>query len=247
MLTRRPLIGIPAAAFANAAATTAFENRASGTYPAALAAAGAIPVVVPLDLPDDTLAALCARLDGLCLAGGVDVAPEEYGELRHPQLGATDTRRDATELKITRWALAADLPVFGICRGNQLLNVAAGGSLYQDIPSDLPAASRHAYNSEEVARARPTHDVRVTPDSRLAGVLGCAHVATNSFHHQAVKQVAAGFRAVAWATDGVVEGIEAPAHRFALGVQWHPEEMVVNDVYARRLFEAFVAAASAAR
>jgi putative glutamine amidotransferase len=222
---RHPLIGIPAAVHERPSAPGAAYFQFNGNYPAALAASGALPVIIPLGLPEDALADLFARLDGLCLAGGVDVDPAHFGEARHPALGHVDAPRDATELTLARWALAADLPTFGICRGIQLLNVAAGGSLYQDLPAQ-----------------HPVHAIRVAQDSRLAALLGTGEIMTNSFHHQAVKEVAAGFTASAWTSDGVVEGIEAPGHRFALGVQWHPEGMFTTDPLARELFAAFVAA-----
>ena len=239
---RRPLIGIPAAVHERPSAPGAAYYQFNGNYPAALAASGALPVVIPLGLPEDALADLFARLDGLCLAGGVDVDPAHFGEARHPALGHVDAPRDATELTLARWALAADLPIFGICRGIQLLNVAAGGSLYQDLAAQMPAAQRHNFDLADSPWERPVHAVRVAEDSRLAALVGTGEVMTNSFHHQAVKEVAAGFVPSAWTADGVVEGIEAPDHRFALGVQWHPEGMFATDPLARELFAAFVAA-----
>ncbi len=238
-----PLIGIPAASYTDQEYVATPTNRFNGNYPAALAACGALPLVIPLNLPDAILREIFLRLDGLCLPGGVDVDPAYYGEPRHPDLGQVDTARDDTELKLARWALDADLPILGICRGIQLLNVAAGGSLYQHIPAQLPQAERHNYRLAEVAWDQPTHRVRLAEGSLLARVLGATEVMTNSYHHQAVKQVAVGFRTVAWADDGVVEGIEHPDRRFAVAVQWHPEGMFRADPFARRLFEAFVAAA----
>jgi putative glutamine amidotransferase len=236
------LIGIPAAVSERPSAPGAAYFHFSGSYPAALAAAGALPVIIPLCLPDDALTGLCAHLDGLCLAGGVDVDPAHYGEARHRGLGKVDALRDAVELKLARWALAADLPLFGICRGIQLLNVAAGGTLYQDLATQLPAAQQHDYEHTDSPWERPVHQVHIAEGSHLVASLGTDGVMTNSFHHQAVKEVAAGFVPVAWTADGVVEGIEAPGHRFALGVQWHPEGMFDTDPRARALFAAFVAA-----
>ncbi len=235
-----PLIGIPASVYRETAGATYFQFN--GNYPAALAASGALPVVIPLGLPEDALRELFARLDGLCLAGGVDVDPAHYGEAQHPALGKVDAARDATELTLARWALDADLPVFGVCRGIQLLNVAAGGSLYQDLAAQLPEALPHSYSTDDSPWERPVHRVRLADQSRLAGLLGVNELPTNSFHHQAVKRPAPGFTAVAWAADGVVESIEDPSRRFALAVQWHPEGMYGSDPLARRLFDAFVAA-----
>lgn len=240
--SQQPLIGIPSGSVASSAPGTR-TYRFNGNYTNSVAAAGGLPVAIPLDLPEDALQALFIRLDGLLLAGGDDVDPVCYGEAPHPALGAVDPARDETELRVARWALAAHLPTFAVCRGIQVLNVAAGGSLYQDIPAQLPAALRHDYSPAISGWDRPTHDVSVEAGSRLAAVMATAAVATNSFHHQSVKSVAAGFVPVAWAPDGVIEAIEAPDQPFAVGVQWHPEAMTRIDEAARRLFRAFVEAA----
>jgi len=241
--SRRPLIGIPAATLEPPPNPGAPYFQFSGNYPAALAACGALPVIIPLGLPEELLRELFERLDGLLLAGGVDVAPEAYGETPHPALGRVDPLRDATELTVARWALAADLPILGICRGIQSLNVAAGGTLYQDLSAQYAGAIRHAHRPAESPWERPTHRVTVTADSRLATILGVRELPVNSFHHQAVKDPAPGFAVVARAEDGVIEGIERPAGRFVVGVQWHPEGMFRTDPAARRLFAAFVEAA----
>jgi putative glutamine amidotransferase len=239
---RRPVIGIPAAVLERRSAPGAAYFQFNGHYPAALTSSGALPVVIPLGLPEDALAELVARLDGLCLAGGVDVDPAHFGETRHSALGPVDAQRDATELTLARWALAADLPIFGICRGIQLLNVAAGGTLYQDLAAQIPAAQRHNFDLVDSPWERPVHAVRVAADSRLAALVDTGEVMTNSFHHQAVKEVAVGFVPTAWTADGVVEAIEAPGQRFALGVQWHPEGMFATDPLAQELFMVFVEA-----
>lgn len=242
---QRPLIGIPAASLEPPPNPGALYYQFSGNYPAALAACGALPVIIPLGLPEELLRDLFARLDGLLLAGGVDIAPEEYGETPHPQLGRVDTARDTTELTMARWALAADLPILGICRGIQSLNVVGGGTLYQDLRAQYPGAMQHAYRPAESPWEWPTHRVSVAAGSRLAAACGVAGLAVNSFHHQAVKQPAPGFTPVAWAEDGVIEGIEKSDRRFVIGVQWHPEGMFRSDPLARRLFAAFVDAARA--
>jgi putative glutamine amidotransferase len=241
--TACPLIGIPAATYQDATYVTLPTYRVNGLYTAALAASGAAPVVIPLGLPEAALRAIFDRLDGLLLAGGVDVDPAEYGEERHPRLGQVDRARDATELTVTRWALAADLPIFGICRGIQTLNVAAGGSLYQDISAQSPGSIKHNYQVAESPWEQPTHRVRVSPGSRLAGLAGAAEAHVNSYHHQSVKQPAGELAPAAWAGDGIIEALEGPAHRFVLGVQWHPEGMFASDPLAQRLFAAFVDAA----
>ena len=246
MTSSCPLIGIPAATQADQEYNATPSYRFNGHYPAALAACGALPLVIPLDLPASTLQAIFERLDGLCLSGGEDVDPAEYGESRHAHLGSVDRARDRTELALARWALEADLPVLGICRGIQLLNVAAGGSLYQHVPDQVPGALTHDHKLTESPWERPTHKVVIEPHCLLAGILGERQVMTNSFHHQSVKAVASEFKGVAYAEDTVIEAIEHPNKRFALGVQWHPEGMFRTDPYARKIFEAFVAACAKA-
>lgn len=240
--TGGPLIGIPAASLADQEYSVTPAYRFNGLYPAALAACGALPLIIPLNLPEEILRAIFERLDGLCLSGGVDVDPAEYGEARHPDLGSVDAPRDRTELLLARWALETDLPVLGICRGIQLLNVAAGGTLYQHIPAQVADSRRHNHRLQDSAWETPTHGVALEPQSCLGEITGAESVQTNSFHHQSVKDVAPGFRATAWADDGVIEAIEHPDKPFALAVQWHPEGMFRSDIYARRIFEAFVAA-----
>jgi putative glutamine amidotransferase len=235
------LIGIPAGSV-DSSHPGVKTYRFNANYTSALAAAGGLPVAIPLDLADDMLRSLFDRLDGLCLAGGGDVGPAHYGEAPHPALGPTDLARDHVELTLARWALAGGLPVLGICRGIQSLNVAAGGSLYQDVPSQYPGAMRHSYDLSASPWERPTHGVRLEAASRLAACLAATDLRTNSFHHQAIKEVAPGFVPVGWAEDGLIEAIESPAAAFAAGVQWHPEAMTRSDAAARRLFAAFVGA-----
>jgi putative glutamine amidotransferase len=241
--TNRPLIGIPAASQRDPEYVATPIYRFNGLYPAALAACGADPIVIGLDLPADSLRSIYARLDGLCLSGGVDVEPREYGEQPHPKLGNVDGPRDATELTLARWALRDDLPILGICRGIQLLNVAAGGSLYQDIGAQVEGALRHDYQLAESPWERCTHTVQVVKGSKIEDVLGSTEALTNSFHHQAVKRLGEGLVATARAGDGIVEAVEDPTHRFVIGVQWHPEGMYRSDPAARRLFAEFVDAA----
>ena len=237
-----PLIGMPVGSSHSPEPGAPRAYSLSGSYPAALAAAGAAPVAIPPDLPEAALRSIFERLDGLCLIGGGDVDPAHYREPPHRELGQVDAARDRAELALARWALAKDLPVLGICRGVQLLNVAAGGSLYQDIPSQLPDAARHNFDWTGTTSLDPTHRVQLDGDSLLAKGLGRTQWITNSFHHQAVKEPGDGFRVTGRSDDGVVEAIERPSGRFAIGVQWHPEEMVGTDALARRLFDIFVEA-----
>ena len=209
-------------------------------YVRSVALAGGAPVLIPPDLGERAWRAIYERVDGLLFAGGVDVAPARYDELPHPNLGAVDEALDVVELTLARWALADRRPVLAICRGIQLINVAAGGSLYQDLSSQLPAALPHACHPPQYPRDYHAHTVRTEPHSRLAAALGSLQLSVNSRHHQAVKRVAPGFRIVARAPDGVIEGIEHVDAPFIVGVQWHPESMAEDDPHMMGLFEAFV-------
>jgi putative glutamine amidotransferase len=165
--------------------------------------------------------ALFSRLDGLVLTGGVDVEPALYGRAPHATVTRTSAERDEFELGLVRRALAADLPVLAICRGLQVLNVALGGTLVQDLPSTIGTAVSH----DDKARPRTgiAHDVSILPGSRLHALLGIDEAAVNSFHHQAVAALGHGLVPAAFSADGVVEAVELPGARFVLGVQWHPE------------------------
>ncbi len=178
-----------------------------------------------------------ARLDGLVLTGGVDVDPACFGEEPLPALGRVDPDRDAFELALVRAALAADLPVLALCRGIQVLNVAAGGSLFQDIPSQVKGALQH---SQKAPRWYPAHGVSIAPGSKVAAMLGATQLRVNSFHHQSVKEVARGFVVTAEAEDGIVEAIESTVHTFVVGVQWHPEAMWARDPAFLGLFRGLV-------
>jgi putative glutamine amidotransferase len=189
-----------------------------------------------IDTPLDDLA---AGLDGLILSGGPDVAPARYGQTPVPELGSVDEARDALELGLLERALARDLPVLAICRGHQVLNVGFGGQLLQHIPGDA-----HRALDEGRGDSR-WHEVVVAQGSRLASLIGAGPVRTNSRHHQATPAdaIGAGLVVTALAEDGIVEGLEAPAYRWVLAVQWHPERDEVAERF-RPLFQAFIEAAA---
>src|SRR5262249_34660132 len=165
-----------------------------------------------------------------------------FGEAPHRKVYEVSAARDELELDFTRRALDDGVPLLAICRGIQVLNVALGGTLYQDIPTDPGSPIDH---SQKAPRHQPTHRVKVMGEgTRLGSVLGAAELEVNSFHHQAIKRLGAGLREVAWAEDGIIEGVEmTDAHSFVLGVQWHPEDLVDHDVAARALFTGVVDAA----
>ncbi len=226
----------------------------NATYVQALVRAGAAPVLIP-HLPDlGLLRSVYERVDALLLPGGGDIAPEHFGEHAHEKCGPPDPDRDRSELALVRWCVADHKPLLAICRGIQVLNVALGGSLYQDIGAQMQGAGRHDW-SPGYPRDFLAHSVSVVPGTRLAAIWELAgdllqqpvsdrtvHGEVNSFHHQAIKELAPGLQVVARAPDGVVEAVEMEGHPFVLGVQWHPEELAHKDNRAQQLFHALIGA-----
>jgi putative glutamine amidotransferase len=212
-----------------------------GAYAYAIATAGGLPVFVTPGLPTSTLRDLFQRLDGLLFPGGGDLEPSTYGMTTSAPLTGVDPERDRLELTLARWALEDGKPVLGICRGQQLLNVAAGGTLIPDIPSLRPNALVHS-DPDRPPEAL-LHSVTVKPDTYLAKVGTPPSLEVNSTHHQAVDRPGYGWEVSAVAPDGIIEGIEAPGHPFALAVQWHPERLVPR-ADAAGLFATFVQIAS---
>jgi putative glutamine amidotransferase len=211
-------------------------------YVDAVLAAGGAPVCIPVGLDDESLDRVYATFDGLLLPGGDDVAPRRYGGKPNAYLGDVDEARDELELALTTRAFDDDLPMLGICRGIQVLAVAAGGTLYQDLPTEFPAHVPHEVR--EFGRNHLAHAITLEAGSRLAAALGCTVARVNSFHHQAIQDMPDGFMVSARSADGLVEGIEATGDRFAVGVQCHPEELWSSTAPEfSRLFEAFVDAA----
>jgi putative glutamine amidotransferase len=211
-------------------------------YFRAVRKAGGLPLMLPLLESEEEAAAVIARLDGLLLSGGGDPDPALFGEDPIRQLGTIQPERDTAELSLARAALTADLPLLGICRGSQVLAVAGGGTMIQDIPAQVPGAIKHR---QDAPRWYPTHRVEVVEGSLLSRLLGGPELRVNSSHHQAVRDVPAGWVVSARAPDGVVEAIEIPQRRFALAVQWHPEAMYDSERPAHgELFRALVEAAS---
>ena len=207
-------------------------------YPEAIERAGGIPVIVPLLRPE-AIAALLDRVDGVCLPGGPDLQPSAYGEEPHPQLGPTEPRVDAVELALARAADRRKLPILGICRGMQLLNVARGGTLHQHLPD---VVGDHLEHRQPDHGSVTTHHIEAAAHSRLRATLGGPKIEVNSFHHQAVRTLGDDLVATAWAEDGTIEAIEEPGERLVLGVQWHAEGLRAHDP----LFELLIAAASGA-
>jgi len=235
----RPLIGITTAETEESGKP---YHRSYARNAWAIADAGGLPVYIPTGLTEDALRELYERLDAVLLPGGPDVDPEYYGAARHPETKIIDDARDTLELTLARWTLADDRPLFGICRGHQVMNVAFGGTLIQDIPSEVETDLPHETPST-LPRATIRHDVAIAPESRLASILGTTHVGVNSLHHQSVERPAPGVLVTGYSPDGVVESLEVPDKRFVLSVQWHPEDLYPNDEGMKRLFESFIDAA----
>jgi putative glutamine amidotransferase len=240
----RPLIGVTTSEVRLAAQAEPLpegdppqrEMALGMVYMRAIELAGGLPVVLP-PLGHDTIAPLLDRLSGICLSGGPDIDPDGYGEdRRSPQLGPTEPDLDAYELALAQLADARGVPVLGICRGVQTLNVARGGTLHQHL---------EGHRQTDAGRIT-THSVRIEPGSRLARVMGVTEADVNSFHHQAADRLGQGLRAVAWAPDGLVEGIESDGDAFYLGVQWHAESLVDRAEHCA-LFRELVAEADAWR
>lgn len=245
-MSRRPIIGIAMQTQDAIPGQSPLAWVMGQRYVQVLTDAGAVPWVVPL-LNNDlaTLRHIYARLDGVFLTGGVDVDPSSYQEVRHQLCGRSDPPRDAVEIALLRWALEDHKPVLGVCRGIQIMNVACGGTLYQDVGTQYPEAIKHDHFPTPTGPTRDwlAHVMQVRPESRLSKILGVGELPVNSMHHQGIKDLADCLTPSAFAPDGLIEGVEGSNGQFLIGVQWHPEELVATQPPMRRLFEAFVEAA----
>lgn len=247
-MSRRPVIGIATQTLPAVPGERPPCWLMGRTYVEELRKVGAVPWVIPL-IPHDpaTLQEIFNRLDGVFITGGVDVDPSHYGETKTPLCGETDTDRDVVEIALLRHALERNLPVLAVCRGIQILNVTCGGTLYQDVTAQVPAALKHDYFPTAATPSRKylAHDVTVKQGSRLGRILGDAVVPVNSMHHQAIKDLAPNLAPTAYAPDGIIEGVESLDERFLIAVQWHPEELTETQPGMARLFSTFAAAAVA--
>ena len=241
--THRPLIGLTTYRKTSVKANPVAVYALMPSYVEAVIAAGGVPLLIPLGLDEEALGTLLARLDGLLLTGGGDIAGEHYDSAHPDFIFDVDPDRDRVELFLAREALAKDVPLLAICRGHQLMNVALGGSLYEDVLRLMPSAIKHDYWGE-YPRNLLSHEVTVCADSLLARRLGRTTVRVNSLHHQGVRDVAPGLVASAHAPDGLIEGLEAPDRRYALGVQWHPENLIYDAPPMLSLFQGLVEAAA---
>lgn len=245
--SRRPVVGIPTQTLQSLGGVSSKIPPSwvmSQRYILTLTAAGAIPWMIPL-VDDDTLHGIYDALDAVFLPGGADIDPHTYGAEPHPMCDKTDRERDRVEVSLARWALAEKKPVLGVCRGMQLINVAAGGTLYQDIATELPGAIKHDYfpfGGDNYARDYLAHDVSVNEGTRLANLIGAGPLKVNSMHHQGIRTLGRGLVATAEAPDGLIEAVEGDNGCYLVAVQWHPEALTENDARTRGLFSDFVAA-----
>jgi putative glutamine amidotransferase len=235
-----PLIGVTTYRFHNQ--YNAQQIAINEAYTQAVAQAGAIPLLIPLGLPPETLQALLPRLDGVLFTGGGDVQPERYASQTHPLVAGVDEDRDRVEIHLLEHTLQARLPFLGICRGLQVINVALGGSLYEDILDQRPNSLRHQ-NFPEMPRNYLAHQVRVENNSHLASILGGDMAQVNSMHHQGILRLASDLQATAYAPDGIIEAFELPGYPFGLAVQWHPEALQ-DHAAMRKIFQALADAAA---
>lgn len=224
---------------------TPFQDEKTGRFAVnhdyldAVHRAGALPVVLPLIAETEAWDEMLRRVDGVLLSGGADVEPGLYGEEKLPVCGDVSAVRDAAELGLCRMAIERDVPLLCICRGLQVLNVALGGTLYQDIAAQFGGPLTHPRNDTP---RDPVHGVRAAADSRLFQITGLEEFRVNSRHHQAIKVLGKGLKCSARAEDGLIEGAELPSRRFVVGVQWHPESLSDRYPEAQALFDAFVRA-----
>lgn len=238
---QKPLIGLTAGEIYNRQETwSPVTYGQSYTYIDSIIRAGGIPIIIPLTTDKSVLDDICSRLDGLVLSGGNDVSPELYGAEPYEETVETSTLRDATDIHILKTMKAANKPILAICRGMQILNVEAGGTLYQHIPTDVPSAQDHKQSSHEKDITYLAHPISIEPNTKLANILGQTLIDTNTHHHQSVKDLGTGLRITARAADGIVEGIETNGDRFIIGVQSHPEALGLIRPDWGKLFTALV-------
>ena len=242
----RPVIGLTTSLLAPEKPPHMGERFAvNATYCRAVAIAGGAPLLIPGIADEEAVASVLPLLDGLLLTGGVDVNPRAYDQQIRPACERIDDQRDVTELALVRLAQRERLPILGICRGIQLLNVALGGTLFQDIPTERPGSVDHRASVPEASRT--VHDLRLEAGSRLADLLGAANVGVNSLHHQAIDSLAPGLTATGWSEDRLIEAVEAADWPFLVAVQCHPEHLYEHDTRWLGMFRGFVGAAAANR
>lgn len=210
-------------------------------YALAIEKAGGIPILIPVGIPIPTLKTLFHSIDGLVLSGGGDINPALYTADPNAKTRKVLKEQDSAELALSRFAFDEEKPVLGICRGMQVMNIARGGTLTQDISSEIANAHRHTRDLNSSSESM--HPIRLQHGSRLHKIIGKEHLIVNSSHHQTVKHIGQDLIATAWSSDGIIEALELPEHPFALGVQWHPERLLDREDMLS-IFSALTSAAS---
>ena len=237
MREMRPLIGLTVNEMSRNGNPGIFLGK---DYTDGVLAAGGLPVVLPFSTNQNEIRDWADRLDGLLLTGGEDIAPALYGEEPRQGLGEISPVRDYFEAKLLVYMIEQNKPVFAICRGIQVLNAVMGGTLFQDLPREWPSSLQH---SQKAPRDHSAHVVKISKGTKLNQIVGPDDLQTNTFHHQAVKQIAPGLAPSAHSRDGLIEAIEDPLRTFVIGVQWHPENLWQLSDRHFKLFTAFVEAA----
>ena len=209
------------------------------SYIEAIEEAGGIPLLLPYTQNIDTLSAFIDACDGVYITGGIDIDPKRYGEIKQPWCKDTQDNRDVFDISIFALAKESNKPIMGICRGAQLINVALGGTLYQDIPTEFQTSIQHV---QKEPRFEHSHHVNIVPDTPLFDLLCKERIKANSFHHQAIKKLGDGLLPMATADDGIIEAIYEPGYKYLRAYQWHPERICKEDENQQKIFKDFILA-----
>jgi len=243
----RPLIGVSTMDDNDAAGVHAPRFGINQSYCKAVEAVGGVPILVPHLDDEEALRRVYEMLDGILVPGGIDVHPKFYRQTPHPTTDPSDIGLDFMETTMLPWAIADDMPILGICRGEQILNIVMGGTLIQDIYTQYDTSLDHRESAKRKVRDYLAHDIVIEPGTRLREIAGQDRIWVNTSHHQSIEKVGDGLILTAKSPDGIVEGIESPDHKFLVAIQCHPEELWRKHAWARRLFSEFVEAASEAK
>ena len=229
----KPIIALTAEIDENGA------TKINHQYIKAIESVGGIPMVLPYTEDENTIRDYTEAADGFLFTGGVDIAPERYGEEKLDVCGEIQYKRDSFELSLLSEVLKCGKPVLAICRGAQLVNVGLGGTLYQDIPTEMPSEILH---NQTEGRFAPSHTVRITDNTPLRTLMGTDAILGNSFHHQAIKTLGKGLEVMATADDGIIEAVRLRGYKYLRAYQWHPERLFETDAHNKRIFEDFIVA-----
>ena len=221
-----------------------FSAQVYGSYPHAIEMVGGTPLLLPYIKNEETINHFIDICDGFLFTGGDDIEPCRYGEEKKETCGEIQVNRDELEFKVFKKVLESSKPILAICRGIQVVNVAFGGTLYQDIPTEYQTSILHRQSEP---RTQPSHKVKVLENTPLSKLMGAERVNANSFHHQAVKVLGKGLKLMGVAEDGMVEAVYLPGERYLRAYQWHPERLVDTDEHNRSIFEDFIGACKAFR